>query len=183
VRDLGIRFEGRRCVAQVKGNGRGRDALAAERAEHKMASGKKGVLSSLLGLHQELERMIHDVVGGPVRVGSAHKWVPPADIFVCRGNVIVRFEVAGVKREDFDLTYKDDELTVRGMRAEFGDDEKEGYWQMEIPHGPFERKVKIPLPVDPDKIEATCREGILEVKLPIIAERRKRSTVRIQSDA
>jgi HSP20 family protein len=148
-----------------------------------MASGRRGVLSSLLGLHQELERMIHDVVGGPVSVSSSHRWAPPADVFVCGGHVIVHIEVAGVKREDFDLTFKDGELTVRGVRLECHEEPKEGYWQMEIPHGPFERKVKIPLPVDPDKIEATCREGILEVKMPIVAERRRTSTVRIESDA
>ena len=147
-----------------------------------MASGKKGVLSSLLGLHQELERMIHDVVGGPVRVGG-HKWAPPADVFVSGGNVVVHFEVAGVRREDIDLTYKDGELVVRGARLECQTERKEGYWQMEIPHGPFERTVKIPLPVDPERIEATCREGVLEVRLPIIAERKRSSTVRIESDA
>jgi HSP20 family protein len=148
-----------------------------------MGTGRRGVLSSLLGLHQELERMIHDVVGGPVRVGSGHKWAPPADVFVCGGSVVVHFEVAGVRRENFDLTFKDGNLLVRGARPEMKDEPKEGYWQMEIPHGPFERVVKIPLPVDPDRIEATCRDGILEVRLPIISERRRRSTVRIESDA
>ena len=127
--------------------------------------------------------MIHDVVGGPVRVGSSHKWAPCADVFVCGGSVVVHFEVAGIRREDFDLSFQDGELTVRGVRMECQNEPKEGYWQMEISHGPFERVVKIPLPVDPDRIEATCREGILEVRLPIVAERRRTSTVRIESDA
>jgi HSP20 family protein len=148
-----------------------------------MATGRRGVLSSLLGLHQELERMIHDVVGGPVRVGSGHRWAPPADVFVSGGTVVVRFEVAGVQRRDIDLTFKDGQLVVRGVRMEDQDETKEGYWQMEIPHGPFERVLTIPLPVDPDRIEATCRDGVLEVRMPIVAERRRSSTVRIESDA
>jgi len=148
-----------------------------------MASGKRGVLSDLIGLHAELERIVQDVVGTPLRIAPPHGWVPPADVFLSGGQVVVRFEVAGVKREDIDLTYKDGELTVRGMRLECEDQQKEGYWQMEIPHGPFQRKVKIPCPVDPDRIDAVCRDGILEVRLPVLAAARTTSTVRIDSDA
>ncbi len=146
-----------------------------------MASGGRGVLSSLLGLHAELERMIHDVVGEGTHVGSPRKWAPAADVFVSGGNVVVRFDVAGVKSEEIDVTYHKGELSISGVRMEWGEEPKEGYWQMEISHGHFERRIKIPMPVDPDGISAAAREGILEVRLPVADEERGGS-VRIRTD-
>jgi HSP20 family protein len=130
-----------------------------------MATGKTRFLHGLLGLHAELERMIHDMAEG--RPG-APRWKPAADVYVSGGKVVVRFELAGVNREEIDLTFKDSALLVRGMRLESESQPKERFWQMEIAHGPFERIVEIPVPVDPDGIEAVCRDGILEVALPVV---------------
>jgi len=147
-----------------------------------MASGRRGVLSSLLGIHADLERMIHDVVGEGARVGSSRSWAPPADVFVTGSHLVVRLEVAGVPRDKIDVSFRKGELRVRGVRLECEDQPKEGYWQMEIANGPFERRVKVPLPVDPDRIEAVSRDGILEIRMPIVAEERQ-SYVRIRTDA
>ena len=148
-----------------------------------MATGRRGIVSGLLGLQAELERMIDNAVGRGERTGSSNAWAPPADVFVAAGHVVVRFEVAGVRLENIDLTYSEGELRVRGMRLESAGEPKDGYWQMEIPHGPFERVVKIPMPVDGDAIDATCRDGILEVRMPVVAEKRPVNRARIEADA
>ncbi len=148
-----------------------------------MATGKKNVLSSLLVLHEELDRMIHDVIGGGSRAPRPRHWRPPADVFVSAGTVVVRLELGGVRQEDIDLTYREGELVVRGSRFEREDVPKDGYWQMEIPHGPFERSVKIPPRVNPDKIEAVCRDGILEIRMPKVADAHSTREVRIKADA
>lgn len=148
-----------------------------------MARGNTRMLSRLRVLHEELERIVDDIVGGRSRPGRARHWRPPADVFVSKGTVVIRLELAGVRREDIDLTYHEGELVVRGSRFEPETEPKEGYWQMEIPHGPFERSVNIPPRVDPDRIEAVCRDGILEVRIPKIAERDSTREVRIRTDA
>ena len=146
-----------------------------------MATGKKGTLTSLLVLHEELDRVIHDVVAGVRRRGSERRWRPAADVFVSRSAVVVRLELAGVRREDItDLSYHEGELIVRGTRRETEGEPKEGYWQMEIPHGPFERAVKIPGRVDADRIEAVCRDGILEIRMPKLGGRSSTRIVRIK---
>ena len=138
-----------------------------------MATGRRGLKTSLIGLHSELEKLIDDVFGTGTYAGPTTSWSPPADVFVAGGHVVVRFDVAGVPKENIDLRYTDGELRVRGTRLEPEDEEKDTYWQMEIPHGPFERTVKIPVPVDADRIEeAISRDGILEVRLPILSQDR-----------
>lgn len=148
-----------------------------------MATGRRGVFSSFLVLQEELDRIIHDVVAGRPRGAHARSWSPPADVFICKDTVVVRFEVAGVRRDEIDLTYHDGQLTVRGTRLENADEPKQGYWQMEIWHGPFERSVNIPVEVDPDRIEAVCREGLLEVRMPILAREDAVKEARIVTDA
>ncbi len=148
-----------------------------------MATGKTRMLSSLRVLHEELERIIDDVVVGRKRPSGAGSWSPPADVFVSKDMVVVRLEVAGVAASDIDLTYREGELVARGTRFESGSEPKQDYWQMEIQHGPFERCVKIQLKVDADRAQAVCRNGILEIRMPIVAPGRpEHHEVRIKTD-
>jgi len=146
-----------------------------------MAIGR-GMLSNLLVLHEELEELIGDVFGVRARAGRANSWSPAADVFVLKDALVVRFEIAGVKREEIDLSFREGELTVRGTRLECEEEPKKGYWQMEISHGPFQRSLKIPVAVDADGIQASCNEGILEVRLPLVADDLPAREVRISTD-
>ena len=146
-----------------------------------MATGR-GMLSNLLVLHEELEELIGDVLGVRARAGRANSWSPAADVFVLKDTLVVRFELAGVRREEIDLSFREGELTVRGTRLECGEEQKQGYWQMEISHGAFRRSLKIPVAVDADKIQAACHDGILEVRLPLSTESPSAREVRIGTD-
>lgn len=146
-----------------------------------MATGR-GMLSNLLVLHEELEDLIGDVLGVRARGGSANSWSPAADVFVLKDTLVVRFELAGVKREQIELSFSDGELTVRGTRLECEEEPKQAYWQMEVSHGPFRRTLKIPVAVDAEKIDAVCRDGILEVRLPLVTENPSAREVRIGTD-
>lgn len=129
-----------------------------------MASGKDGLLPGFIHFHSEIERLVRRMISGAGDRAEA-VWRPLADVFVSGGKVVVRLELAGVTRENIDLTYREGELRVRGGRP--GSEGPEDYWLMEMPHGRFERVVEIPLPVDPDGIEAVCKDGLLEIRLPI----------------
>ncbi len=146
-----------------------------------MATGR-GMLSNLFVLHEELEDLISDVLGVRARGGSANSWSPAADVFVLTDTLVIRFELAGVRREEIELSFREGELTVRGSRLECEEEPKQGYWQMEISHGPFRRTLKVPVAVDAEKIEAVCRDGILEVRLPLVVENPPAREVRIGTD-
>jgi len=134
-----------------------------------MATGR-GMLSNLLVLQEELEELIGDVFGVRGRAGRANSWSPAADIFVLKHTLVIRFELAGVRLEEIDLSFREGELIVQGTRLECDEEPKQAYWQMEISHGPFRRSLKIPVAVDAGKIQAVCRDGILEVRLPLVTE-------------
>ena len=86
--------------------------------------------------------------------------------------MVVRVEVAGVRRESLNVVLSADRrtLSIRGARAEEHIDQrkKTRYHQLEVYFGSFERDVILPrgVPVNADKLRATYRGGFLLVTLP-----------------
>lgn len=93
-------------------------------------------------------------------------WVPRVDVYETRDKIIVLVEIAGVKKEDIDLTFHEGKLILRGTRQENYVSDPEIYYQMEINFGPFERVIPLPSEVDAQNAEAVYKDGFLEIVLP-----------------
>jgi HSP20 family protein len=91
-------------------------------------------------------------------------WQPDVDVFEIEDAVIVRAELAGVRREDLRVTVDGDLLRIRGLR-EGGGASAVKLHQMEIATGPFERCLRIPVDVDRDRVTAHLEDGLLTVML------------------
>ena len=135
-----------------------------------MARRSRGILSGMFDLESEIQRIFREMFAPEPRaaLASTQKWSPPTDVFHTPDEIVVRMELAGMKREEIDITYKDETVVVRGVRHDTFEGPKETFWQLEIAHGPFERVVKLPVQVDPDKYEARYEEGFLTIKFPVV---------------
>lgn len=102
---------------------------------------------------------------GSQRARRSHRWRPPTDLVEKEDCFIVLVEVAGMKAADFDVTFDQQVLRVRGVRREVAEG-KAAYHQMEISYGEFVTEVLIPAPVEKDQIRATYTDGFLRVVLP-----------------
>ena len=80
-------------------------------------------------------------------------------------DLVVRAELPGFKQEDIDVEVTSESLTIKGERP-FDETAKEQYLRVERPYGPFQRSFTIGVPVQPDKVKATYRDGLLEVVIP-----------------
>lgn len=100
-----------------------------------------------------------------VHSNHAACWKPNTDIFEEEENVVVRVELAGVKREDISLLLKDGHLLITGERLENRNDPKVVYHQLEMNHGEFKRIVSIPESIEHNNIEAIFRDGILYITI------------------
>ena len=88
--------------------------------------------------------------------------------------IVVRLEVPGMERDDFELEVVGNHLLVRGEKR-FEREQKRGhYYLMERAYGSFERAVPLPAPVDHDGAKAAYRRGVLEVTLPKSPEANRR---------
>ncbi len=91
-------------------------------------------------------------------------WRPPTDVFETEAAYTVVVEIAGMRGADFSVTFDDQLLSIRGVRAEAAS--QKAYHQMEIAYGNFETHIRVPAKVDVPSIEATYTDGFLRVTLP-----------------
>ncbi|TCN21291.1 Hsp20/alpha crystallin family protein [Sinorhizobium americanum] len=139
-----------------------------------------------LSLHQEMNRLFDDVLrgrlGGPLQRGTQEGGMMMPDIDVSETDKEVRIcaELPGVKDEDVDVSLNDDTLTIRAEKKFERKDEKENYHFMERSYGTFQRSLRLPYPVDADKIRADFADGVLTVTLPKGPEQEKRRKIQVQ---
>jgi HSP20 family protein len=92
-------------------------------------------------------------------------WAPPADIFRKGDHLFVRFDLSGVPPDKLEVTVSDDGvLTVRGERP-WDEGEVETFC-CERRYGKFERRLQLPEGVDTANIDATYKDGVLELRIP-----------------
>ena len=119
-------------------------------------------------MNRRFQKLISEVLFAevPGSFSAEHVWLPPTDVFECEHAYVLRMEVAGVRREDFQITLSDDILTVSGSRPEPVTHNKLALRRLEINYGAFKRSLALPGPIDADAIEAKYENGFLEIMLP-----------------
>src|SRR2546425_13346875 len=125
----------------------------------------RGSGSFTVHLAEELEFYFNEVAHGrPVGFVASAKWKPPTDIFETDDALVVCMDIAGMRSEDFSVQLADGILTIGGERK-VRRDGKPHYHAMEVQVGPFERRFRLPVRVDPESIRANYEHGFLEVRL------------------
>jgi HSP20 family protein len=99
------------------------------------------------------------------RLGSAALRVPHIDVIEKDGEILVRAETPGVDKDDLDVSVTENSVTIRGEKRSEEKHEDGDYVRSEIVQGAFARTVALPAEVDSDAVEATFRNGVLELKL------------------
>jgi len=90
------------------------------------------------------------------------------DVYQTDSDIIVQSTIAGVKPEDLDIAAENDVLTIRGKRESETKEEGKNYFYQECYWGAFSRQIILPEEVDPNRIEAAMKNGVLTIKLPKI---------------
>ncbi len=93
-------------------------------------------------------------------------FLPPADVTVSDGDIVLTMDVPGLTAEDLSIELLDGYLIVRGERKR--PEVAEGTTQAftERTFGRFERRIKVPDGVDPDRITASMDNGVLSLIVP-----------------
>jgi HSP20 family protein len=100
------------------------------------------------------------------------RWQPDVDVFETEKEIIVRVDLAGVRSSDLRVTVDGSMLRISGVRVSGDSSEVKRLHQMEIATGPFERRVRVPVAFDRERVAAHLSDGFLTVSLS------KRSPVR-----
>ena len=119
----------------------------------------------------EMNRLFDSLFGRPATVLAGERlWAPLADMYETKDDLFVALELPGIREKDVNVSITGDMLTVKGDRRFERDVTDEGYYRLERVYGKFERSMPLPIPVQADKVKATYRDGVLEIRLPKVEE-------------
>lgn len=109
----------------------------------------------------------------PLLMVTEIHWQPNTDIYETSKGIIIKMEIAGVKKEDIDITYKRNKIIVRGVRHDYSIPDRIQCKQIEINYGEFERIINFEhsssdRTIDFENIKATYRDGMLFIFVPFL---------------
>ncbi|QYX55691.1 Hsp20/alpha crystallin family protein [Roseovarius sp. SCSIO 43702] len=118
--------------------------------------------AELRQLQSQMNRLFE---GGERRQRQNDGSWPPVNLWMGDDSVVVTAEMPGLAKDDIDLTVRENTLIIAGKRSAATEDEDAAWHRRERPWGEFSRSVRLPLRVDPDKVEARVKNGVLEVEM------------------
>jgi len=96
------------------------------------------------------------------------------DVYQTDSEIVIQAPIAGVKKEDLDISIENDVVTIRGRRDKPEEVEEKSYFNQECYWGPFSRQIILPVEGDPSRTEATMKEGVLTLRIPRVDKEKKR---------
>ncbi len=91
---------------------------------------------------------------------------PTLDIAEDENSYKVTVELPGVDPKDVDISYDNGVLTLQGEKKEETEKKEKNYHRVERRYGSFSRSVRFPAQVEPDKVKANYKNGLLHIELP-----------------
>lgn len=92
-------------------------------------------------------------------------WRPSVDIYETENGLIVKAELPGVKKEDVSVEVKDNVLTLKGERKSDSEVSDDKFYCRERCFGTFMRSFSLDYHVDPARINARFKDGVLEITI------------------
>ncbi len=91
---------------------------------------------------------------------------PAVDLFEDKNDIVVKAELPGMEKENVEVKLTDHTLTIKGEKKKEEEIKEENYYRSERSYGSFIRTLELPTDVHADKVKASFKNGVLEVRLP-----------------
>jgi HSP20 family protein len=106
--------------------------------------------------------------------------LPAVDVYEDTDEVLIKAEIPGLSKEDISVQVTDSTLTIKGEKKREEAVKEDAYARCERSFGSFTRAVALPCEVKADQVKASCKNGVLEVRMPKTEEAKKNAiTVKI----
>jgi len=97
---------------------------------------------------------------------SESNWSPNTDVYEQEGGLVIRVEIAGMRREDLQLKAEGNLLRISGMRPDQSRPSRSKFLLMEVHFGYFETSIELPSGYDLDEARALYENGFLMIEVP-----------------
>jgi len=100
------------------------------------------------------------------RDGWTQTFSPTLDVQEEADKFVIHADLPGMKKEDLNISALGNQLTLKGERKHDKENKEKDYHYSERSYGAFCRAIQLPTEVDTGKIQATYKDGVLELTLP-----------------
>jgi HSP20 family protein len=129
-------------------------------------------------LQDRMNRAFGDLWGRAHRPDEDYisgSWMPAVDVRETKDALEISAELPGIDPKDVELSVENGVLSLKGSREFEKAIEGETYHRVERAYGSFERSFSLPTNVDPDRVKAVYRHGVLHLTLPKREEAKPKS--------
>ena len=146
--------------------------------------------TGLTGWERDMDRMLEDFFGRRMRPWWPERWsragefdirMPAVDLFEERDDIVVKAELPGIDRDNIDVNLSDHTLTIKAEKKKEEEAKEENYYRSERSYGSYVRTLDLPRDVTPDKVKATFKNGVLEIRMPK-TEEAKAKEIKVKVD-
>ncbi len=139
---------------------------------------------------RDMESMMEDFFGRGWRPWWPERWfktegaeliAPVLDLYEEKDDIVVKAEIPGIDKDNIEVNLGDHTLTIKGEKKKEEETKEENYYRSERSYGAFLRTIELPKDVHADKVKATFKNGVLEVRLPK-TEEAKAKEVKVKVD-
>ena len=102
-------------------------------------------------------------------------WTPQVETFRRGDKLVVRADLPGLRKEDVNVEIDEGAVTISGERREESEENREGYYRSERSYGRFFRAIPLPDGVNAEQVDASFKDGVLEVTLPAPKEPQRKA--------
>lgn len=139
--------------------------------------------TDMMRWERDMERMFDDFMSRRIRP-FRDEWLwpsralgvsaPALDLFEEKDEIVAKVELPGMTREDIEVNISDGQLTIKGEKKKAEEVEEKDYYRSERIYGAFSRTVELPKGIEVEKVQASFKNGVLEIRLPKSEEAKKK---------
>ncbi len=104
-------------------------------------------------------------------------WAPAIDVYDSHDDIMIKADLPGMNKEDIEVTIHGDTLIIKGEKKIENKVKEEDYIRTERFYGNFNRTLTLPSEIDHEKVNATYKDGVLEL---ILSKKEEKKTKRIE---
>ena len=103
-------------------------------------------------------------------------FMPPIDIFQTgEHELVLKAELPAMSRDDIGINIENFVLTITGEKKAPAEAKDDQYHHIERRYGSFSRSFSLPQTVDPNRVSAEYKDGVLTVRIPLREEAKPRT--------
>jgi len=171
-----------------QGGGQSRQGQLSRRTQQSFAPAlRSSPFSFMRRFGEDMDRLFEDFGFGRGLIqrdmAQMAAWSPQVEVTERDGSLIVRADLPGMTPDDVQVEIKDDAIILQGERRQEHEEQRSDMYVSEVSYGTFYRAIPLPEGANAENAQATFRDGVLEITVPLPQRETRRRQLEIQDSS